>query len=281
MYRSVMSWFWGINAQMQSDAITLCGHEAAEVRILQDYVFWRGNIISCDIDDRGLGVARSRGATAFNGDVRDAMSCSSRIGFVHLDWTGTLRDVETEAIAIASERILPGGVLATTWLGARESKNHRTTTEADYWSSVATKKNTDLDGNNELRKWSYLNVILTKLKKGRPHEWHRLFIDRYNSGHSPMMTICLVYIPDHWKSQRRQKILAEASHCHGDDVVGDYRWDPAGHTRLLKEEVLALCDRHGSEQEATHWISALFNLRPQTIAAWKAHRTMGTYKQAV
>jgi hypothetical protein len=210
----------------------------------------------------------------FLGDVGDAIRGEESLGFVHLDWCSTLGRDQLQRAKEAASILVPGGVLAMTWLSAREKQDANEPALAKLFALRGAKRRTKI----EHLDWrlSYWSVVVSQLKKGTPADWQLIFIDRYNSGRSPMMTIALAFCPVGWMQAQHRKTLYEARGLLT-TYLDDYRFTTEEHPQWLRDEVLYCFDRFLGEDKKDV-VCALYNIKKTTLSAWLAHRTMGTYE---
>lgn len=262
---------------MSSSAVVLCGHEAAEVPILKDYILWKGSIIAVDYDKsdsvkKGLALAASYGAITYNKPIDEVISGLDNIGFIHLDWTGTIKDYELRVMKQAARRLKIGGVVACTFLAARDKGNEI----LEYAKHVSKRTNKIIPSREakDVRR-TMASLLQVEMQLTRPGNWKTLFVERYNSGKSPMMTAAFAYTPSHTIRLPKHKYDAAAGNfirVNDEDLL---RYRPDQHYSLLREKILRLIGK-GADSKI---LCSLYNIKATTLAAWKAHQTMGSYRK--
>jgi hypothetical protein len=273
MYTVADKWLRLIKAKKTSSAVVLCGHEAAEVKIIKQYLGWNGRIVAADFDSTGLEMAVAQGGVSYHGDVYNAIEQEKSIGFIHLDWTGTLGKEELDRMYLAINRMPLGGVLAVTLLAARDSGN---------WLSSEIQAANEEGGPKRvqediIRLDPRLKAMVCLMRRlpGGPHSWSSLFQGRYNSGKSPMQTIMFakvsrLFLMSHGLTYYSMTDRFCISCC-------DVRFKTHMHLAKLRYRVLKRI-KEGANADS---VAVLYNLKRTTIAAWRAHETMGTYSVAV
>lgn len=268
LYSQACRWMVAVGAKCDSKALVLCGPRAHEVPILKEILVWQGPIVAVDLDVHGLSEAAKMSAQIWHGDVREAIrhSKADAFGFVHLDWTGPVGDIETEAFLLAAARLRIGGVLAMTFLVGRD----RTNRVAQYAQWLAQRcRRRRCNCKNQLKHdsrhfmWNAVRHLLPQ-----PGNWRRLFECRYNSGKSPMMTVAFVLAPPFFERKFHEAMAKLPAPRH---FYGALRFDPRSHGGALRQMALSCADRDPTVA------SILFAVSSRSIAAWRAHRTMGTY----
>jgi hypothetical protein len=257
LYRSIFKYLSSYTKIAYDDAIILSGPEAIEVPIIFRWLLWQGSVIAVDLDSSAkekIYEYQKLYKTVYfkETDVNYYFSWYADSGrtlsFVHLDFCGPLLENQVAAIRKAEKLICPGGVLAVTWLGARENKN-------SYISLL----------NREIG--SRLSHVLGAVKKIK--NWDTLHYDQYNSGKSPMA--CCVLVKTHNYPpfvQRVRKIIQLDKFVAQKQVLK--------HKYILRKAI----ENTIAAGITTEDISILYNTPVGTVRAWKAHQTMSRAKSS-
>lgn len=278
------------------------------------------NVLFVDEDDTGLKVAPEKwpGVLTYHG-VLDARAVEpfDRIDCAVVDVCGHF---DRAAVSAALRRLPPGGVIAYTILRARESRraNRRLATGVSVVRELLSDIPSLADrvrGRDRTRSLVYLEMandvlcgaheVLYPPPTGAAWEARRLFADavcaarrenlkdrclvsagwiEYWSGNSPMAVAVWQLsrpIAPRWRAELdRNGFRRGQTRRHQERVIVEDSRDAessVGHARVeLLRELDALRGSGLDERE----LAEVAAVSPRTLAAWRAHRTMGTYGSA-
>jgi hypothetical protein len=115
---------WGPTGKPGGLAITLAGEEAKEIPLLRDFLSWdRSQVMFVDTDNTGLKVVQRKweGAGTYHGMLHEMLATSPPIGFLNMDFMGLFNDEVEAACAAARGKLLPGAIVAYTFIRCRDS----------------------------------------------------------------------------------------------------------------------------------------------------------------
>lgn len=266
--RTVGDEAWFDTGPYFSPAVILCGPEAAEARVIRGFNnpgFPLTGIIAVDRVAEGLDLAESLGCGAFHGEVAHLLSrapaCSLEL--VSLDLMGTLGPDTVDLALLAASRVRHGGGMIVTFLRGRDPESgrsgafqahhaRRTVLQPKAPVSARRRNRSSLDRTSQ-RALAAARLAVTI---GQP-----VVLIRYRSNKSPMATMAIRVLHDGAKKRRvaNTGFVARIEQTE----------------RHLRNAALLLADRSSGKEAAD-----MLNIDQRTIAAWRAHRTRGTYPEA-
>ena len=265
LYKTVVRWWESIPPSRSGYLFGLAGPTAHELGAWKHILCWPAErCVVVDINPAGVDSAQQRmpGCIALCGDARDAIAAmrTDAVSLAHLDFMGHATDVVVDSLKSMSRRIVPGGMLALTYLSGRERSG------SARWDEIRACGNAyrqTIYGRNEtppsavFRPGAYTAWVQRYAK-----DIHPVFSGAYRSRRSTMGVIM-------WRrdirGERDRKRRPKFGHLEGGQ-----------HALRLRREVLGWVDRGWPLAP----VAEIFNLAPATISAWRAHRTMGTYASA-
>jgi hypothetical protein len=245
--------------------LCLAGPDASEVPIIRNFLcIPRERVIFVDRDARCLKAAEERwpGVDTYYGDVGDLLDqLEGDIAFAHFDFMGHLNPEIEKVFRGARGKVADHGIVAYTYFRGREqsssqnwaraqrigqniSKRRMTRTE---WKTFKKNPKNIL---NHARTFGYLGLMAMALSERALEEFRPLFQQEYHTGKSPMGILSLVRNPRYVYPLFQNKPVF-----------------PKG----AKEELIKLFSKF--ESAGRELTAALFDVKPGTVSAWKAHLT--------
>lgn len=256
---------------MTGSIITLCGQDAAEVRVLRDGIKLSGErCLFVDTNNEALLNAKNKWPTCrvMNKPMLDVIQAQPRtsISLANMDFMGGLSNDVLTCFATLANKLRPFSFVLWTSIRGREQENkfHR---DFSHWRvGTGNAKNCTCGKKhnpyNQQRSGAMIIVGKTLLSTAMRASFVGT-VDYY-SNRSPMRTTLYQMLPVSFAIKRNDAMPAVIN-LRTDFTVREFLM---GEDRIWKYILPSL----GPEDDA-----ALLNMERSTITAWLAHRSRGTY----
>jgi len=270
----------------RNTVLTLCG-SGGDSRTLQGLGFPRGTVVSAELDRTALDsyaevaglnplriirgdelvstLVDGKSELVLHHDVRDTASllqvAKVKADVIFLDFCSPLLQRNVQCALRCAQRCLrPGGVLALGFMYGREQKSNKT-------GRLVSNLRNHVDNAPEQRVLA-VEYMMRKEEKRFGLRLNYMMSVAYSSVTEGSKGVPMLYVG--WKRVGSgmaplRGIPKGEPYCR---IFGSFK---EIETRL-RDLVLDMSSRVGTEP-----VAAMFSLSPGTIAAWKAHRTRGSY----
>lgn len=287
---------WEKSGTPKGWVVLLAGDEAAEVGCVLNLLRWPANhVIVVDLNPRGLHAAQERfpGVRTYQGNVLDVIEAlpEDSISLIHLDFQGHFKESEASFVRATRQKLRRGAFLLYTFMHGRDkSKPYYAPTRVRGRTALGQlpederKALSPREESKFVRATGTMLRIMKAMSADSGDVWGPFGIN-YNSG-SPMELLALMYWPGFVKRMRKNKRRVEAGKkpCVPDWYYEMFTTKPFRvpivytedrHIRILALRLLSWPwpDRELTAKE----VAEILNIKKATVAAWKAHETMGTY----
>lgn len=248
--------------------LSLLSAEAGDISVQMGLGVSPGNLIGVDIDKHAAaaGQHKFKEAPCYHADVEDFMTSKPRteISVAHLDYCSPMSTSLLQKTANVVDHMKTGGLIGCAFQAGREIGEVAT----EIMNATSHYPQHISFGSRAAYLAEQLMVLPNKQNRVvKPVKFFYYVSGKPGNHGVPMIVFFGTIISSTAKTQkavnkRKNTWLKQAAY----EIV-------SVDTKELTKIALALCDKHGPEKTCL-----LLNVKKMQLAAWRAHRTMGTYK---